>query len=113
MELSALTAVASRVATAPQGNPTPEVGGDHQAAGKKFESLIATMLVKEMRKSLPNGFFGDGPGSDTFGGWLDKSIGDSLAGSWNVDIAGMVKTNLDAKQNRLEQAQAPAEGGDA
>ncbi len=24
-------------------------GGDHEAAGKKFEALIATMLVKEMR----------------------------------------------------------------
>ncbi|MFT7484674.1 MAG: Rod binding domain-containing protein [Candidatus Paceibacteria bacterium] len=84
-----------------QDSPAPQVGGDHEAAGKQFEALMATMLVKEMRKALPNGFFGKGPGSETFGGWLDKSIGDSLADSWNLDIAGMVKTSLDTKQARL------------
>lgn len=83
----------------------PRESESHEAAGKKFEALIATMLVKEMRKALPGGFFGSGPGADTFGGWLDKSIGDSLADGWNLDIAGMVKTNLDAKQARLDLQQ--------
>ena len=78
----------------------PDLNGDKVAAAKKFEALLATLLVKEMRKTLPKGFFGDGPGSDSFNGWLDKSIGDNLASSWDVNIAGMVKTSLDAKQAR-------------
>lgn len=86
-------------------------GGDHAAAGKQFEALIATLLVKQMRSSLNEGFFGSGPGADTFGGWLDKEIGDSLARSWDVDLAGMVKTNLDAKQARVDAALTYGPGG--
>ena len=82
-----------------------DVPNEHEAAGKKFEGLFATMLVNQMRKSLPEGFFGKGPGADSFGGWLDKSIGDALADSWDVGIAGMVKTSLDAKQARVDGEQ--------
>ncbi len=85
----------------------PGVPDEHSAAGKKFEGLLATMLVNQMRKSLPEGFFGKGPGADSFGGWMDKSIGDALADSWDVGIAGMVKTSLDAKQARVDGEQRP------
>ncbi|MFT7669344.1 MAG: hypothetical protein ACI8X5_002044 [Planctomycetota bacterium] len=88
----------------------PEVGGDHAAAGAQFEKLLATMLVKEMRKTLSDGFFGEGPGADSFGGWLDESIGDNLAGNWELDIAGLVKTNLDNKQAQLDDALKASEG---
>ena len=91
----------------------PDVPDEHAEAGKKFEGLLATMLVNQMRKSLPEGFFGKGPGADSFGGWLDKSIGDALADSWDVGIAGMVKTSLDAKQARVDGAQRAAEAGEA
>ena len=92
-----------------------ELGGpiapdEHANAGKKFEGLLATMLVNQMRKSLPEGFFGKGPGADSFGGWLDKSIGDALADSWDVGIAGMVKTSLDAKQARVDGEQSVEAG---
>lgn len=89
--------------TAQQGD-LPETGGDKVQTAKQFEALLATMLVKEMRQSLDDGFFGKGPGADTFGGWLDKSIGDSLAGNWQLDLAGMVKTNIETKQARLDGA---------
>lgn len=92
-----------------QRGALPELGGDHVAAAEEFESLIATMLVKEMRQSLSEGFFGSGPGSDTFAGWLDKEIGENLSRSWQLDLAGMVKTNLDTKQARLD---GPREGND-
>jgi Rod binding domain-containing protein len=69
---------------------------DPEQAGKKLEALFATMLVKEMRRSLPNGFFGDSSGSDTFNGWFDEHIGGALAESGALDLAGMVKTSLGA-----------------
>ncbi len=87
----------------------PKAGSDNETAAQQFEQLLATMLVKEMRKSLPEGFFGSGPGSDSFNGWMDKSIGNNLAASWDLDIAGMVKTSLDNKQARPEQ---PADGAE-
>lgn len=70
----------------------------HEETAKKFEEVIATMLVKEMRQALPNGFFGGGIGSDTFEGWLDKNLGQSLAANWDLDLAGMIKAGLDTKQ---------------
>jgi len=82
----------------------PQADGDKAQTAKQFEALLATMLVKEMRQSLDDGFFGKGPGADTFGGWLDKSIGDSLADNWQLDLAGMVKTNIETKQARLDDA---------
>lgn len=78
--------------------------GKHLEAARKFETLIATQLVKELRRGLPDGFFGDGPGSDVYNGWLDTRLGESLAENWQLDLAGMVKTNLDSKQARLEGA---------
>lgn len=85
----------------------PELEAQHEDAGKKFESLMATMLVKQLRESLPEGFFGKGPGADSFGGWLDKALGDALGDS--LGIAGMVKTGLDAKQARLDGLEAGGE----
>jgi len=76
---------------------------EHQEAAEKFEALFATLLVKELRRALPDGFFGSGPGSDTYNGWLDQTLGDSLAKNWQLDLAGMVRTNLDSKQRRLEE----------
>lgn len=68
--------------------------GDPEQAGEKLEALFATMLVKEMRRSLPNGFFGDASGADTFNGWFDEHLGAALSRSGALDLAGMVKTSL-------------------
>jgi Rod binding domain-containing protein len=91
-----------------QNLEVPKPGGDSAQTARDFEALLATMLVKEMRSTLSEGFFGSGPGADTFGGWLDKTIGDSLADTWDVDLAGMVKTSLDSKQAQLDQLNAAA-----
>ena len=71
---------------------------------EEFSALLGTMLVKELRKSLPEGFFGQGPGSDIMEGWLDEHIGRSLSDGWDLDIAGMVRVGLE---------NAPTEGEDA
>lgn len=84
---------------------------EHAEAARKFETLIATLLVKELRRGLPEGFFGAGPGSDVYEGWLDERLGENLASSWKLDLAGMVKTSLDSKQASLERAAEPAKEG--
>lgn len=78
--------------------------GESKAVAEEFSALLGTMLVKELRKSLPEGFFGQGAGSDIMDGWLDEHIGKSLATGWDLDIAGMVRVGLE---------QNAAEGGDA
>ena len=77
---------------------------DHQCA---LASLFATLLVKELRRALPNGFFGKGVGSDTFEGWLDEHLGQALADSDSLGLAGEIKVGLERKL----QAQKAAELG--
>ena len=66
----------------------------NEAVGARFEALLSTMLVKEMRRSVPEGFFGDGPGAEIFDGWLDEHLGAALAEDGTLDLAGMVTTAL-------------------
>ncbi len=63
-------------------------------AAKEFEKLMATMLVKEMRSSLKNGFFPSGPGNDTYNAWFDEKVGDSLSSSNALGLAGQLKAAL-------------------
>ena len=72
---------------------------DSLSAAEMFEALLATMLVKEARRSLgEGGFFGKGPGADVFNGWLDQHVGQALADGWDLDLAGMVRASLIEKQ---------------
>lgn len=72
---------------------------DPTVAAKMFEVHLATMLAKEARSSLGDGgFFGKGPGSDIFNGWLDKHVGEALASGWDLDLASMVKKSIIEKQ---------------
>jgi flagellar protein FlgJ len=52
--------------------------GNGAHAARDFERLLATQLVKELRRGLPEGFFGSEAGSDVFEGWFDENLGDAL-----------------------------------
>ena len=71
--------------------------GESATAAKEFEALLGTMLVKELRRTLPTGFFGETSGADTYEGWFDEALGSQLAKSGALDLAGMVKVSLDTK----------------
>jgi Rod binding domain-containing protein len=71
---------------------------DPEEAAKDFEALLGTLLVKELRQSLPNGFFGKGEGVETFEGWFDEILGAKLADSGALELAGMLKASLRAKE---------------
>jgi Rod binding domain-containing protein len=63
----------------------------------QFSKLLATMLVKEMRQALPEGFFGEGTGSDIFDGWLDEHLGAALAQRDGLRIEGMLAHSMQSK----------------
>lgn len=70
--------------------------GEAEAA-KKLQAVFTTMLVKEMRKSLPEGFFGEGPQGDIYSGWLDEHVGQSLADRDTLHMQELVSRSLAAK----------------
>jgi Rod binding domain-containing protein len=79
--------------------------GRPEEAAKAFEGILARLLVKEMRRGLTEGVFGEGSGSDVFESWFDEHIGKSLAESNALGIAGIVKTGLGALPAGTEEQQ--------
>lgn len=69
-------------------------------AARRLEALFATVLVKELRRGLPNGFFGGSTGADTYDGWLDEHLGQAIAESGALDLAGRIRTSLEADAAR-------------
>jgi len=67
-------------------------------AAKRFEELLSTMLVRELRRGVEQGFFGEGAGADVFEGWLDEHLGRSLAREGVFDLAQAVRISLGANQ---------------
>ena len=74
---------------------------DGGRAGEAFESYFATMLVKELRRSLPDGFF-SGSGSDVYGSWFDQHVGEALSEGNALGLAGLIKTSMAQAQDAEE-----------
>ena len=66
-------------------------------AAREFEALFATLLVKEMRKALPEGFFGSGADGDIYGGWFDEHLGAALARDDGLRLRSVVDQALARK----------------
>lgn len=74
------------------------VGGeDREFAAQEMERLFAQMLVKELRSGLSTGVFGDGPGADTYSAWFDEHLGNELADSGVLGLAGRLRVALGAE----------------
>ena len=71
--------------------------GALEDAAKKFESLLATVMIKELRRGLKDGFFGEQAGADVFEGWMDEHLGEALGNSGALDVAGFIRVNIGNK----------------
>lgn len=60
-----------------------------------FESMIVSILLKEMRQTLEPGALFGGDSSDSYGGIFDLYLGKHLAEAGGIGIAGMVKHYLE------------------
>jgi len=79
--------------------------GEPKEAAQRFEALLATMLVKEMRQTLNEGFFGTGAAGDVYGGWLDQHVGESLAQRDALHLEGVLRESIERKAKLAEGAQ--------
>ena len=67
-----------------------------------FESLVVSMVLKEMRQTLePGTLFGE-DSSDSYGGLFDLYLGKHLAEAGGFGIANMVKRYLEVAQNNAD-----------
>lgn len=79
-------------------------GAADAKAAKEFESLFASMLVKEMRSTIEGGFFGDGPGADTYGQWFDTELGRAIAADGGLGLADVLRVQLGIEQKAAAAA---------
>jgi Rod binding domain-containing protein len=79
---------------------TPE--RDTAQAAQKFQELFAQVLVKEMSRALPEGFFGQGAGADVFEGWLAEHLGAQLARNDGLGMGSLLEHGLGQKSAARE-----------
>lgn len=72
-------------------------GRDPKESARQFETLFATMLVRELRRAMPKGMFGDGAGADVYEGWFDEHLGQTLGERDALGISALVRTSLERK----------------
>jgi Rod binding domain-containing protein len=68
--------------------------GDAEETARQFETLLGTLLVRELRRSMPKGMFGDGPGAEVYEGWFDEQLGTALGQRDALGIAELVRSTL-------------------
>ena len=79
--------------------PAPEsirMSKDQMEAAKAFESYMVEMMVKEMRKTIPDGMF-SGDSTEIFSGLFDQEISKRIAetGGFGFDeVMGKAASNL-------------------
>ncbi len=78
--------------------------GRNEETVQEFQKLLSTMLVKEMRRALPEGLFGEGQGADVYEGWFDEHLGASLAERDALGFAAIVRADLIRKESVEQQA---------
>lgn len=100
-QADSLAKSAAKLATQAQGKDKTAAAG----VPRQFSKLLATMLVKEMRQALPEGFFGDGTGSDIFNGWLDEHLGSSLAEHDGLRLEAMIAHSMQIKVEAVAKNQ--------
>lgn len=83
-----------------------EGGAKAKDVPEQFSKLLATMLVKEMRQALPEGFFGGGAGADIFEGWLDEHVGAALAARDGLHMEALIESSVRVK---VDAAKAKAD----
>ncbi len=71
------------------------VGGSAEEVAQSFESVFASMLVKEIRSTLSEGLFGSEQ-SDVFGGLFDLHIGQAMTEGRGMGIREMVLKQMDS-----------------
>lgn len=61
----------------------------------QFESLFISLLLKEMRQTQQGDGLFAGESSDTYGGIFDLYLGEHLAKSGGLGLAGMINAYLE------------------
>ena len=77
-----------------------------EEAATALEAVFGALLVKEMRKTLPDGLFGS-DAADIYGGLFDEHIGQQLAKGEGLGIKQFILTHMILPENNSDGPQPP------
>ena len=80
--------------------------GNSEETARQFETLFGVMLVRELRRAIPKGVFGQGAGADVYEGWFDEHLGRALGERDALGIAELVRASL-LRKAAAADAEAP------
>jgi murein DD-endopeptidase MepM/ murein hydrolase activator NlpD len=69
---------------------TPEKSDNAFEAAQKFESYLAQLMLREMRKTVPEGGVFSGPSMDTFIDMFDQTVADRIAEGGRLGLAAQI-----------------------
>jgi peptidoglycan hydrolase FlgJ len=93
---SAATGGVQKSKSDPQTDPT-----DPARVAEDFEGVFASLLLKEMRKTLePGTMFGEDSG-DVYGGMFDMYLGQQMSQSGGFGMAKMVRESMARSQSAI------------
>ncbi len=69
------------------------------AVANGFESMFASLVLKEMRQTLDSGTMFAGDTGDVYGGLFDMYMGQHIAATGGLGIAAAVRRQLDKTPN--------------
>lgn len=72
-----------------------------EAAANGFESMFASLVLKEMRQTLDSGTMFAGDSGDVYGGLFDMYMGQHIAATGGLGIAAAVRRQLDKTTNPM------------
>jgi peptidoglycan hydrolase FlgJ len=81
----------------------PARHADPAVAGKAFEGMLVSMLIKQMRQSLDGTMFGKDSG-DVIGGLFDHYMGEHISQSGGFGIGNMIRMQLERRAERTGSA---------
>jgi len=74
---------------------------DQDEAARAFESYMVEMMVKEMRKTIPDGMFSGGP-AEVFSSLFDQELSNRIADSGGFGFGDMLKDQMVGKDMVLD-----------
>ncbi len=81
------------------GSKAPASANQNARVAEDFEGVFASLLLKEMRKTLePGTLFGEDSG-DVYGGLFDMYLGQQMTQSGGFGLAKMVRESMERPQS--------------
>ena len=80
---------------------------DLKEAAQQFESYMAAVLIREMRKTVPDGLFSSSA-MDTFAGVLDQEISERISSSGQLGLAEQLLGGMTGSKGMSSESLHPS-----